>query len=279
MKTFKNLTLYCIIFIFILSLTSSFEMNNLLDQKFTNFSLKSNAMRDLFYGAVQSNEPDDEEGSDIDDSETNPLPEIQELSLGDSGEEVYKYEKILYYLDYIKTTPTGNFGETMVNAVKTYQEDKALDPTGNLDNATINSLLEESIIYKNGKSGNEILAYQLTLYYLDYMQVYPDGEYGNVTVNAVKAYQQSKGLTSSGDLDIETQESIKKEKVVYKKGKKGDIIKEYQNKLISLGYLQGTADGQYGNNTANAVKAYQEENDLEANGTIDEATQTALDSH
>ena len=42
-----------------------------------------------------------------------------------------------------------------------------------------------------------------------------------------------------------------------KRGSRGDDVRELQEKLISLGYLDGNADGIYGPKTESAVLAFQ----------------------
>lgn len=59
-------------------------------------------------------------------------------------------------------------------------------------------------------------------------------------------------------------------------GMKGDAVKDVQQKLIALGYLNGGADGSYGGKTAAAVKAFQQASGLEPTGEADDATQKAL---
>lgn len=54
--------------------------------------------------------------------------------------------------------------------------------------------------------------------------------------------------------------------VVLEKGSKGDEVKEIQERLIDLGYLSGAADGIFGNQTEEAIKAFQERNNLEVTG-------------
>ncbi len=59
-------------------------------------------------------------------------------------------------------------------------------------------------------------------------------------------------------------------------GSKGQDVQKLQERLKSLGYLDGSADGVYGNGTAGAVSAFQSAVGLDANGIADEGTQTAL---
>ena len=55
-------------------------------------------------------------------------------------------------------------------------------------------------------------------------------------------------------------------------GDRGDIVELVQTRLSGLGYAVGQIDGIYGNKTTNAVKAFQEDNGLEATGEIDKRT-------
>lgn len=52
-------------------------------------------------------------------------------------------------------------------------------------------------------------------------------------------------------------------------GSKGDDVKKLQERLIELGYLKGTADGEFGQKTKAAVIKYQKENDLKETGIAD----------
>lgn len=63
---------------------------------------------------------------------------------------------------------------------------------------------------------------------------------------------------------------------VLKKGSKGEAVIAMQESLITLGYLDGKADGEYGNNTYNAVKAFQKANDLKEDGEAGPATLAKL---
>ena len=65
---------------------------------------------------------------------------------------------------------------------------------------------------------------------------------------------------------------------VLKTGTKGTEVKELQNKLIQLGYLTGKADGVYGAKTAEAVKAFQKDSKLTADGVAGEKTLNKLNS-
>lgn len=65
-----------------------------------------------------------------------------------------------------------------------------------------------------------------------------------------------------------------------RKGKKGEDVREVQQKLIDLGYDLGCwgADGDFGAATEEAVKAFQTANGLEVDGIVGPATWAALDA-
>ncbi len=60
------------------------------------------------------------------------------------------------------------------------------------------------------------------------------------------------------------------------KGSKGDEVKALQQRLLDLYWLNGTADGDYGNKTKDAVERFQEASGLEVTGIADPDTQTKL---
>ncbi len=63
---------------------------------------------------------------------------------------------------------------------------------------------------------------------------------------------------------------------ILKEGMRGSAISRLQDRLISLGFLQGEADGVFGSETLAAVKAAQSNFQLEADGVVGPATWRAL---
>ena len=59
-------------------------------------------------------------------------------------------------------------------------------------------------------------------------------------------------------------------------GSRGNDVTAVQKKLIQWGYLKGTADGRYGENTRAAVSAFQRKNGLAADGRVGPATAKAM---
>lgn len=61
-------------------------------------------------------------------------------------------------------------------------------------------------------------------------------------------------------------------------GDTGDAVKKVQKRLKKLGYYSGSIDGDYGNGTKSAVKAFQKRNGLNANGKVNSKTLSKLNS-
>ncbi|MDR2515592.1 MAG: peptidoglycan-binding protein [Christensenellaceae bacterium] len=61
-----------------------------------------------------------------------------------------------------------------------------------------------------------------------------------------------------------------------KKGSEGSVVEALQKALIALGYLKADATGFYGSATQSAVKAFQKDNHLSADGVAGEKTQSVI---
>ena len=64
--------------------------------------------------------------------------------------------------------------------------------------------------------------------------------------------------------------------VTLRKGDEGPDVVTLQQALAELGYLTGAADGNFGTGTQTAVKKFQEDNNLDADGIAGKMTQEAL---
>lgn len=64
--------------------------------------------------------------------------------------------------------------------------------------------------------------------------------------------------------------------LLLRSGSKGGSVREAQERLISLGYLAGGADGSFGPGTQEAVIRFQKQNGLEADGVLGQSTWNAL---
>ena len=140
---------------------------------------------------------------------------------------------------------------------------------------------------EKGSTGSAVKDLQTKLKKLGYYDAYVDGDYGDTTVAAVKAFQKKYNLTADG---IAGKETLKKLDSAYKNadsdkdddslrmGDSGSAVKDLQTKLKKLGYYSGTVDSTFGSGTYAAVKAFQKKYNLTADGVAGSETLKKLDS-
>ena len=235
------------------------------------------------------------------------------LKNGSTGAAVKKMQQRLKELGYLKGSADGDFGEATETAVKNFQANNGLTVDGKAGNATLNKLYSDSArkapattatntpkatntpftSLKNGSTGAEVKKMQQRLKALGYLKGSADGDFGDATEAAVKAFQARNGLTVDGKAGTATLNKLysstalkattaptntpkptakptatptprptatpKADSLDYylRQGSSGTKVRTLQNRLIELGWLEGTADGKYGNATEYAVKAFQ----------------------
>ena len=140
---------------------------------------------------------------------------------------------------------------------------------------------------EKGSTGSDVKDLQTKLKKLGYYDAYVDGDYGDTTVAAVKAFQKKYNLTADG---IAGKETLKKLDSVYENansakdddslrmGDSGSAVKDLQTKLKKLGYYDGTVDSTFGSGTYTAVRAFQKKYNLTADGVAGSETLKKLDS-
>ena len=131
----------------------------------------------------------------------------------------------------------------------------------------------------------EIMAILRTLSLLDAERNDAAGTFDDTVEQAVRAFQQARGLTVTGDVTEETWRALdaarwtlgarvlaqhKPEPLV------GDDVRQLQERLLELGYDLGRADGIFGRRTAAALASFQREVGLVADGVCGPLTVAAL---
>ena len=146
---------------------------------------------------------------------------------GSSGDSVEKLQQALKIKGYFSGTVDGKYGDQTVAAVKAYQKAMGLTQTGKADYATIKKLFGK-VLYttvandpqmngitkisqitvpsttQKGNSGKDVVALQQALKIKGYYKPPIDGKYGDQTVEAVKAFQKSKGISQDGKAGNDT---------------------------------------------------------------------------
>lgn len=105
-----------------------------------------------------------------------------------------------------------------------------------------------------------------------------DGVFGPATKKAVAAFQQARGLPTTGTVDEATSVALASSTSTTTygalgQGSQGDAVKTVQQKLISFGvYLARGADGVWDAGTTRGVQQFQRWNGLTVTGTLNAAT-------
>ena len=142
---------------------------------------------------------------------------------------------------------------------------------------------------EKGSTGSDVKDLQTKLKKLGYYDAYVDGDYGDTTVAAVKAFQKKYNLTADG---VAGSETLKKLDTAYKnadsntstdddslrKGATGTAVKTLQTNLKKLGFYTAYVDGSFGAQTESAVKAFQKKYGLTADGVAGRATLKKIES-
>ncbi len=226
----------------------------------------------------------------------NSAKDDDSLRMGDSGSAVKNLQTKLKKLGYYNGTVDSTFGSGTYAAVRAFQQKNGLTADGVAGSETLKKL---DSAYKNadsdkdddslrkGATGSAVKDLQTKLKKLGFYNAYVDGSYGDTTVAAVKAFQKKYNLTADG---VAGSETLKKLDSAYKnadsdkdddslrKGATGSAVKDLQTKLKKLGFYNASIDGDYGDTTVAAVKAFQKKYNLTADGVAGSETLKKLDS-
>ena len=242
-----------------------------------------------------------------------------ELKKGDRGGTVLRVQNELYAQGYLAEEGDGRYGKATESAVSAFQQENGIEPTGVVDDETLNLLLysetalrreaaqrltglkymEEgedadfagvlaefqrmngleatgeldeatSAALESDDAESKTMFVQKRLKHYGYLSGKADGIYGDASRAAMAQFQSANGLEPTGEIDEKSVELLMGEEAV------GDDVRMLQQRLIDLGYLSGTADGQFGAKSAAAMKKFQSLHGLAETGEADEATRTAL---
>ena len=218
------------------------------------------------------------------------------LEKGSTGSDVKDLQTKLKKLGYYDAYVDGDYGDTTVAAVKAFQKKYNLTADGVAGKETLKKL---DSAYKNadsakdndslrmGDSGSAVKDLQTKLKKLGYYDGTVDSTFGSGTYAAVKAFQKKYNLTADG---VAGSETLKKLDSAYKnadsdkdddslrKGATGSAVKDLQTKLKKLGFYNASIDGDYGDTTVAAVKAFQKKYNLTADGVAGSETLKKLDT-
>ena len=106
-----------------------------------------------------------------------------------------------------------------------------------------------------------------------------NGKTGYVWKKYIKVTSSSSGSSSGSKSSGSTSSGSSSSDGTCQQGDQGDAVRSVQKRLITLGYLSsGSADGSFGNQTKNAVMAFQKNNGLSQTGRVNSSTLEKLNS-
>jgi peptidoglycan hydrolase-like protein with peptidoglycan-binding domain len=167
------------------------------------------------------------------------------------------------------TAKIGPFGVDLVSAASETTSAPA-SGTSTTKNSTSSGTIAGTV--KLGSKGNNVRILQ-SFFNKNGYNLKVDGDFGKLTLDALKDYQTKNGLAADGIVGPITRAKINEviiattpaPVVTLKLGSKGDAVKTLQTKLNENGYKL-TADGIFGKKTLDAVKSYQKANGLAVDG-------------
>ncbi len=241
------------------------------------------------------------------EEEDEPVIPNDTLELGESGAAVKSLQTRLKELGYYTGTVDGDFDVSTYNAVKAFQSRNGLTVDGKAGKYTLARLYSDDAIaakdtetkpetpplptptLRYGMSGDDVKSMQARLKELGYYSGALNGEFDNVTLLAVRAFQQNNNLVVDGAAGPNTNKLLFSEKaegapadtsIIPQRdlsiGDSGDDVKSVQQRLRQLGFYTSTVDGTYGSSTTSAMLAFQQMNGLPLTGNGDMRTYAKL---
>ena len=154
--------------------------------------------------------------------------ELTTLRRGDKSAQVMVMQQYLMELGYLSTQPDGQFGAGTERAVKLFQEANGLTADGVAGKGTLSILYSGSAVAYGGSSG---------------------------------------GSPSSGSSPAATATPKPNTNIVIQWESEGDDVRQYQQRLVELGYLNSKyVTGKFNQPTVEATKAFQTMNGLKVDG-------------
>lgn len=223
-------------------------------------------------------------------------PSFETIEMGMTGEKVEQIQYALRDTYYYTGKVDGIFSSEVRNAVRLFQSsEKGLTVDGKVGEKTWSALVSGNAGIFNGaipvrtlsrtSRGYDVFVLQARLVELNFLKMgdYKNGYYDDGTVNGVKSFQKANHIVESGTLDTNTRRYLwpnavnteEEEDVTdieeipkLRLNNTGKTVSNAQMRLKSAGYLLGNADGIFGPETENAVKALQSYYGLYPDGVI-----------
>jgi len=202
-------------------------------------------------GKCSSNGAVSEDASNSSSSSDTATTQSSSLKKGSSGEKVEKLQKRLSELGYYNGPIDGHFGDGTEEAFMLFQETCGL--------------------YVDGIAGNDV-----NYLYADDAPAY---EEPTLEIENKKDDEELAQTAAENNDDEDKEEKEEETPASFSKGDYHEEIIKIQDRLISLSYYDGVADGSFGTMTEKAIKDFQGANGITQSGVADEFTLEMLFSN
>ncbi len=155
------------------------------------------------------------------------VPAPRTVRMGDTGPNVLEFQQNLVRLGLLNLPINGRFDDgtqTAAGKALTLLSASGTDVTGWAEgDARLLMLLKNDAVpfltkMTVGDTGDEVVRLQARLHSLGYLsRLRVDGKYGEVTQNAIRAFQKENGLTETGNADRRLQEALYSQKAIERK--------------------------------------------------------------
>ncbi len=222
---------------------------------------------------------------------SSPPSSTTALRRGSRGAAVTQLQRQMRAVGVYSGPITGYYGGLTQTAVRSFQRSRGLTVNGIADARTLSALQGQApgngntttVTLQSGSSGAAVTRLQTRLRDLGFYRGGVTGSYGPLTETAVRDFQRSRGLTVNGIAGPTTLSALQiapssgsRAITSLQRGNRGPRVRSLQNRLIGLGYYRGPKDGVFGPGTEAALRRYQQDRGLVANGIADARTFASL---
>jgi peptidoglycan hydrolase-like protein with peptidoglycan-binding domain len=203
-----------------------------------------------------------------------------DLRQGSRGASVSRLQQDLRQLGYFYGPVSGYFGLDTQQAVIRFQQTSGLRADGVVGSRTKQAILirrgegkgGEYPVLSENSSGAAVTRLQQLLRQRGYFTPNPTGRFGPITRNAVIAFQRSSGLPANGVANRQTWDALLRTSPSPTPGGVSlstEQIRELQERLRDLGYLNANPTGYAGPLTIDALRRFQQDYRLDTDGIAD----------
>ena len=227
-----------------------------------------------------------------------------EVTVEMNSEQVIRLEQRLAELGYFSGESDSTYDAETRSALESFQQANGLEVTGAADTTTMERLDSADALSRQdyltrfanayaqmaalqlGSTGSDVQVLQQRLKDHGYYSGEPNSAFDEATRQAVQNFQMVNGLEVTGIADGATLMRLMADSPITwsafltemsaARGDSGLNVYVLQKKLAEMDIFTGSCTASFGEQTENAVKAFQQANGLEVTGTADSATWAAI---